>query len=84
MPNQAPVPAAATAATTTATLAQKPLPHEALAPDLVALFLGATPHPDIAIPEPAVTVAGLAAAARAEGHEVTGLRWDAARQRFAS
>jgi hypothetical protein len=56
----------------------------ALAPDLIALFLGATPHPDIVIPEPTVTVAGLAAAARAEGAVVTGLRWDAAKQRFAS
>jgi hypothetical protein len=60
------------------------LPQDALAPDLVALFLGATPHPDIAIPEPAVTVAGLAAAARAGGLAGAGLRWDAARQRFAS
>jgi hypothetical protein len=60
------------------------LPHDALAPDLVALFLGATPHPDIVIPEPAVTIAGLAAAARAEGQAAAGLRWDAARQRFAS
>jgi hypothetical protein len=57
---------------------------DALAPDLVALFLGATPHPDIVIPEPAVTIADLAAAARAEGLATTGLRWDAARQRFAS
>ena len=56
----------------------------ALAPDLIALFLGATPHPDIVIPEPTVTVAGLAAAARAEGLAATGLRWDASRQRFAS
>jgi hypothetical protein len=60
------------------------LTHDALAPDLVALFLGATPHPDIVIPEPAVTIAGLAAAARAEGLASAGLRWDAARQRFAS
>jgi len=55
-----------------------------LAPDLVALFVGATPHPDIVIPEPRLTVADLAAAARAEGLAATGLRWDAARQRFAS
>jgi hypothetical protein len=74
MPNQAP--SAATAA--------PDLLQEALAPDLAALFLGATPHPDIVIPEPRVTVAGLAAAARAAGRATTGLRWDAARQRFAS
>ena len=74
MPNQAsPAPAAAMT-----------LPHDALAPDLVALFLGATPHPDIVIPEPTVTIADLAAAARAGGGAGTGLRWDAARQRFAS
>ena len=60
------------------------LPHDALAPDLVALLLGATPHPDIVIPEPTVTVADLAAAARAEGVAAGRLRWDAARQRFAS
>ncbi|ACU76434.1 hypothetical protein Caci_7610 [Catenulispora acidiphila DSM 44928] len=59
------------------------LPHDALAPDLVALFLGATPHPDIVIPEPTVTIADLAAAARAGGPAPAGLRWDAARQRFA-
>lgn len=58
------------------------LPHDALAPDLVALLLGATPHPDIVIPEPMVTVADLAAAARAGGLAGAGLRWDAARQRF--
>jgi hypothetical protein len=74
MPNQAsPAPAAAVT-----------LPRDALAPDLVALFLGATPHPDIVIPEPTVTIADLAAAARAEGLAAAGLRWDAARQRFAS
>jgi hypothetical protein len=56
----------------------------ALAPDLLALFAGAAPHPDIVIPEPAVTIAGLAAAARAAGRAGTHLRWDAARQRFAS
>ena len=55
-----------------------------LTPDLLALVLGATPHPDIVIPEPAVTIAGLAAAARAAGQAGTRLRWDAARQRFAS
>jgi hypothetical protein len=61
------------------------LPHGALAPDLVALFLGATPHPDIEIPEPQVTIADLAAAARAEGGAAaTVLRWDASGQRFAS
>ncbi|GAA1971051.1 hypothetical protein [Catenulispora subtropica] len=61
------------------------LPHDALAPDLVAMFLGATPHPDIVIPEPRVTIADLAAAARAEGGAPAGvLRWDAAGQRFAS
>ncbi|NUR27757.1 MAG: hypothetical protein HOV83_18260 [Catenulispora sp.] len=65
------------------------LPHDALAPDLapdlVALFLGATPHPDIVIPEPLVTIADLAAAARAAGGAgATVLRWDAAGQRFAS
>ena len=64
--------------------AAQTLPHDALAPDLLALFLGATPHPDIAIPEPAVTIAGLAAAARAAGPASAGLRWDAAGQRFAS
>ena len=76
MPRQAsPAPAAATMT----------LPHDTLAPDLVALFLGATPHPDIAIPEPQVTIADLAAAARAEGAAAAGvLRWDAAGQRFAS
>ncbi|MEY9925391.1 hypothetical protein ABH926_000011 [Catenulispora sp. GP43] len=58
--------------------------HDALAPDLLALFLGATPHPDIVIPEPTVTIADLAAAARADGLAAAGLRWDAARQRFAS
>jgi hypothetical protein len=58
--------------------------HDSLAPDLVALFLGATPHPDIVIPEPKVTIAELAAAARAEGLASAGLKWDAARQRFAS
>ena len=58
---------------------------DALAPDLVALFLGATPHPDIVIPERQVTIADLAAAARAEGGtEAAVLRWDAAGQRFAS
>ena len=78
MPNQAS--SAPTAALT--------LPHDALAPDLVALFLGARPHPDIVIPEPVVTIAELAAAARAAGAAAgaasAGLRWDAARQRFAS
>ena len=76
MPDKAP--STATAA------ALKTLPRDTLAPDLVALVLGATPHPDIAIPEPAVTIAGLAAAARAEGMAIAGLRWDAANQRFAS
>ena len=57
--------------------------HDRLAPDLVALFLGATPHPDIVIPEPRVTIAALAAAARASGQSADGLRWDAAGQRFA-
>lgn len=76
MPNQAPsAPPAAPAA---------PAALTALAPDLLALLLGATPHPDVAIPEPTVTIADLAAAARAEGLAGTGLRWDAARQRFAS
>ena len=75
MPDKAP--ATATAALTT-------LSHDTLAPDLVALVLGTTPHPDIVIPEPAVTIAGLAAAARAEGMATAGLRWDAANQRFAS
>jgi len=61
------------------------LSPDALAPDLVALFLGAAPHPDIVIPEPLVTIADLAAAARAEGGAgATVLRWDAAGQRFAS
>ncbi|MEZ0115885.1 hypothetical protein ABH920_009927 [Catenulispora sp. EB89] len=83
MPNQA-------SSTATAALALSPAlntalnPTPALAPDLVALFLGATPHPDIVIPEPTVTVADLAAAARAEGVAAGRLRWDAARQRFAS
>ena len=71
-------------ASSTAPAAALTLPHDALAPDLVALLLGATPHPDIVIPEPAVTIADLAAAARAQGRATTGLRWDAARQRFAS
>jgi hypothetical protein len=57
-------------------------PHDALAPDLMALFLGATPHPDIAIPETTVTIADLAAVARAEGLATAGLRWDGAKQRF--
>ena len=72
MPNQA---------SSTATAALAP---DLVAPDLIALFLGATPHPDIVIPEPTVTVADLAAAARAEGVAATRLRWDAAKQRFAS
>ncbi|NUR62036.1 MAG: hypothetical protein HOV87_25745 [Catenulispora sp.] len=63
-------------------------PLDALAPDLVALVLGATPHPDIVIPEPQVTIADLAALARAQGHGAGAaeavLRWDAAGQRFAS
>ncbi|MFL6111182.1 MAG: hypothetical protein ACJ786_07510 [Catenulispora sp.] len=63
--------------------AATPSTHHALAPDLVALFLGATPHPDIVIPEPRVTIAELAAAARASGRPADGLRWDAAAQRFA-
>lgn len=72
-------------ASSTAPAAALTLPHDALAPDLVALLLGATPHPDIVIPEPAVTIADLAAAARAGGGPAgAGLRWDAARQRFAS
>ena len=75
MPNQA---------SSTATAAPAPDLAPALAPDLVALFLGATPHPDIVIPEPTVTVADLAAAARAEGVAAGLLRWDAAEQRFAS
>ena len=58
------------------------LPYDALAPDLIALFLGATPHPDIVIPETTVTIADLAAAARAEGLAAAGLRWDGARQQF--
>jgi len=70
--------------TATAALAPDLLAPDLLAPDLLALFLGATPHPDIVIPEPAVTIAGLAAAARAEGMAGARLRWDAARQRFAS
>ena len=67
-------------------------PLDALAPDLVALFLGATPHPDIVIPEPRVTIADLVAIARAQSagtpEAAAGagpvLRWDAAGQRFAS
>ena len=35
-----------------------------LAPDLLALLVGAKPHPDLAVTEPPVTVAGLVAAAR--------------------
>jgi hypothetical protein len=35
-----------------------------LAPDLVAMFTGLQPHPDVAAAEPLATVAGLAAAAR--------------------
>ena len=78
MPNQA-------SSTATAAFALSPAPApDLLAPDLVALFLGATPHPDIVIPEPTVTVADLAAAARAEGVAAGRLRWDAAKQRFAS
>ncbi|MEY9895501.1 hypothetical protein ABIA35_009534 [Catenulispora sp. MAP12-49] len=71
-------------ASPTATTAGLTFSHDALAPDLVALFLGATPHPDIVVPEPTVTIADLAAAARADGLAAAGLRWDAARQRFAS
>ncbi|WP_194915648.1 hypothetical protein [Catenulispora rubra] len=79
MPNQA-------SSTATAALAPALAPDLALdlAPDLIALFLGAIPHPDIVIPEPTVTVADLAAAARAEGVAAGRLRWDAAKQRFAS
>ncbi|GAA2055867.1 hypothetical protein GCM10009839_75970 [Catenulispora yoronensis] len=71
------------------TTARRPAPlPDTLAPDLVALFLGATPHPDIVIPEPRVTLADLAAAARARSTEAGAgaavLRWDAAGQRFAS
>jgi hypothetical protein len=80
------------ASSTSSTLAG---PLDALAPDLVALVLGATPHPDIVIPEPRVTIADLAAIARAQsagagaaGDTAGGagpvLRWDAAGQRFAS
>ena len=52
-----------------------------LAPDLVALFLGAQPHPDIVIPQPTVTVADLFAAAREGGTQVS-LKWDGPRQRL--
>ena len=79
MPNQASPAAAAASASDLVALAS-----DLVAPDLLALVLGATPHPDVVIPEPAVTVAGLAAVARAEGLAAAGLRWDAARQRFAS
>ena len=75
MPNQASLTASRTA--------------DAIAPDLLALFDGARPHPDIAVPERFVTVAELAAAARAartaDGDRGTPvvLRWDGPRQRFA-
>ncbi|NUP48473.1 MAG: hypothetical protein HOW97_14365 [Catenulispora sp.] len=90
MPNQASPALSRPSAGVPAALAA--LPPDALAPDLVALFLGATPHPDIVIPEPRVTIAELAAIARArgggsgaEGGSGTAvLRWDAAGQRFAS
>ena len=58
---------------------------DALAPDLLALFLGAQPHPDVVIPRPLVTVAGLAAAARAAAPDPgapVALRWDGPGQRL--
>ncbi|MEY9863291.1 hypothetical protein ABH935_008940 [Catenulispora sp. GAS73] len=84
MPNQAPFTATTATTATMAATATTALTPDLLAPDLVALFLGATPHPDIVIPEPTVTVADLAAAARAEGVAAARLRWDAAKQRFSS
>jgi hypothetical protein len=56
-----------------------------LAPDLLALFVGAQPHPDVVIPQPLVTVAGLAAAARAASPDPgtpVSMRWDGPGQRL--
>jgi hypothetical protein len=58
---------------------------DVLAPDLLALFFGARPHPDVVIPQPLVTVAGLAAAARAAipgADAQVALRWDGPGQRL--
>jgi hypothetical protein len=53
-----------------------------LAPDLVAVFFGAQPHPDIVIPRPQVTVADLAAAARAAAPDSVTFEWDGPGQRL--
>ena len=77
-------PAVTASAPAPASDAGKSLSLEALAPDLVALFLGARPHPDIVIPQPQVTVAGLAAAARAASADPASatVRWDGPGQRL--
>jgi hypothetical protein len=59
-----------------------------IAPDLLALFDGARPHPDVQTPERFVTVADLVAEARsasASGDRAAPvvLRWDGPRQQFA-
>ena len=60
-------------------------PAAAIAPDLLALFDGAEPHPDIAVPKRFVTVADLVAAARSASGDRDGavvLRWDGPRQQL--
>jgi hypothetical protein len=58
---------------------------EAIAPDLLAMFAGAQPHPDIETPQRFVTVADLVAAARSvygDRDRPVMLRWDGPRQQL--
>lgn len=58
---------------------------DAIAPDLLALFDGAEPHPDIEVPRRFVTVADLFAAARTasgDRDKPVVLRWDGPRQQL--
>jgi hypothetical protein len=61
-----------------------PEARNSLAPDLVALFLGVRPHPDVVIPPPLVTVASLAAARRATAADPQSaiFEWDGPGQRL--